>query len=96
MRVDIFTPSIPFAWEAMKKVVRVQSPLGEAAFLSAESIAVFKMMFFRPKDVLDVERLMAVQGDAFDFDYVRRWIVEMMGENDERTRALDKLAESRR
>lgn len=96
MRVDLFTPSIPFAWEASKTTVRVQGPQGEAAFLSAESIAVFKLMFFRPKDLLDVEKLIEVQGAALDLDYIRSWIVRMMGEEDERTTALDAMIERRR
>lgn len=95
LRVDLFTPSIPFSWEAMQKTVRVQSPLGEAAFLSAESIAVFKLMFFRPKDLLDVEKLIEVQGESLDLAYIRDWIVKMMGEVDERTVALDKLIRHR-
>lgn len=91
MRVDLFTPSIPFAWEAKNTVVIVEGPKGKAAYLSAESIAIFKLMFFRPKDLLDVEKLIEVQGDSLDIDYIRSWIVDMMGEDDERTKALDDL-----
>ena len=96
MRVDLFTPSIPFAWEAMSRVVRVTSPQGEAAYLSAESIAVFKLMFFRPKDLLDVEKLIEVQGDSLDLQYIRSSLVAMMGEDDERTKALDALIDPSR
>jgi len=91
MRVDLFTPSIPFAWEAMEKAVRIRGPHGEAAFLSAESIAIFKLLFFRPKDLLDVEKLIEVQGNALDVGYIRSWIVDMMSEDDERTQALDQI-----
>ncbi len=91
LRVDLFTPSIPFSWEAMRTTVRVNSHVGEAAYLSAEAIAIFKLMFFRAKDVLDVEKLIAVQGADLDAAYVRRWIVDMMGEDDERTQAWDRL-----
>ena len=95
MRVDLFTPNIPFAWEAKNRVVRVRGPAGEAAYLSAESIAVFKLMFFRPKDILDVQKLIEVQGDALDVRYVRDWIVRMMGEGDERTIELDRMTRRR-
>lgn len=95
MRVDLFTPSIPFSWEAMRKTVRIKSALGEAAYLSAESIAVFKLLFFRPKDLLDVEKLIEVQGEDLDLAYIRDWIVEMMGEDNERTVALDNLIRQR-
>lgn len=91
MRVDLFTPSIPFAWEAMRTRRRLAGPSGEADYLSPESTAVFKLLFFRPKDLLDLEKLLAVQGTALDAPYVRRWMVEMMGEGDERVVAWDQL-----
>jgi hypothetical protein len=91
LRVDLFTPSIPFAWEAMRTRVRVKGPLGEATYLSAESIAVFKLLFFRGKDQLDVEKLIAVQGKDLDCAYIRSWLVQMMGEDDERVVALDRF-----
>jgi hypothetical protein len=34
--------------------------------LSPEDLAVFKLLFFRAKDLLDLERLVAFLGDAFD------------------------------
>ena len=91
LRVDVFTPSIPFAWEAMSTRRRLKGPSGEAWYLSAEAIAIFKLLFFRGKDLLDVEKLVAVQGDDLDRAYVRRWIVEMMGGNDERVVAWDRI-----
>jgi hypothetical protein len=95
MRVDIFTPSIPFAWEAMRTRRRVHGPSGEAFFLSAEATAVFKLLFFRAKDLVDVEKLVVVQGRDLDRPYVRRWLVDMMGETDERTTAWDAITARR-
>ena len=91
LRVDLFTPSIPFAWEAMTTRRRLRSPLGEAYYLSPEATAIFKLLFFRAKDQLDVEKLVAVQGADLDRTYVRRWMVEMMGEGDERVAAWDEI-----
>jgi hypothetical protein len=92
MRIDVFTPSIPFSREAERTRVRVPGPDGGADwFLSAEALAIFKLLFARPKDFVDLERLLAVQGPDLDRAYVRRWIVEMMGEDDERTRRWDDL-----
>jgi hypothetical protein len=62
-------------------------------FLSAEALAVFKLLFFRPKDLVDLQRLLAVQGPALDTAYIRRHLVEMMGEDDERTRRWDELVD---
>ncbi len=92
MRIDVFLPSIPFAHEASRTRVRVTSPEGWSGwFLSPEAITVFKLLSFRGKDIVDLERLVAVRGDSLDHAYVRRWIVEMMGETDERTRRWDDI-----
>ncbi len=92
-RIDVFTPSIPFAWEALK--TRVSMEVGDggrrAWFLSAEALSFFKMMFFRGKDIVDLERLISNQGRKLDAPYVRRWLVETMGEDDERVRKWDEL-----
>ena len=61
-------------------------PVDEAA-----ARAVFKLLFFRAKDLVDLERLIAVQGGAVDVPYVRARIVEMLGEEDPRVEALDRL-----
>lgn len=91
MRVDLFTPSIPFSWEAMRTRRRLAGPSGEADYLSAEATAIFKLLFFRDKDLLDLAKLLAVQGTDLDAPYVRRWMVEMMGESDERIVKWDDL-----
>lgn len=90
-RIDVFTPSIPFSWEALK--TRVSVKVGDSAvwFLSAEALSFFKMMFFRGKDIVDLERLISSTGKRLDAPYVRRWLVETMGEDDERVRKWDEL-----
>lgn len=96
LRVDLFTPSIPFSWEAARTRVRLAGPSGSAWYLSAEATTLFKLLFFRGKDQLDVEKLVAVQGAALDRAYVRRWLVDMMGEDDERVAFWDGLVGERR
>jgi hypothetical protein len=91
MRIDVFLPSIPFAHEAEHTRIRVTDDAGWSGwFLSAEALAVFKLLFFRGKDVVDLERLVAVRPEL-DTGYVRRWIVDMMGEDDDRTRRWDDI-----
>jgi hypothetical protein len=91
-RLDVFTPSIDFAWEAARTRVRRAFDGQEAWFLSAEALAVFKLLFFRPKDLVDLERLVAVQGAQLDVAYVRRQMVAMMGEEDPRVQRWDELS----
>jgi hypothetical protein len=39
------------------------------------------MLFFRPKDLIDVERMLAVRGPELDRAFVRSSLVEMLGED---------------
>ena len=89
-RVDVFVPSIPFYEEAARH--RVRTPIGgkDTWVHSAEVLAVFKLLFFRPKDLIDVERMLTVRGTDFDRGLVRRALVEMLGE-DERLAAWDAI-----
>lgn len=92
-RVDVFAASIDFSWEAERtRVVRdVQGQ--NVHFLSAESLAVFKLLFFRGKDIVDLERLIAVRPEL-DHPWIRRHIVAMMGESDPRVVKWDELCAS--
>ncbi len=63
--------------------------------LSPETLAVFKMLFYRPKDLADLGQLLEIQRDRFDVGFVRRELVEMMGEDDERIATWDELVGSR-
>lgn len=91
-RVDVFVPSIPFYQEAEKRRVRTLIGGQPTWVHSAEVLAVFKMLFFRPKDLLDVERMLRVQGDAFDRSFVRDALVDML-EEDARIPKWDELCE---
>jgi hypothetical protein len=92
MRIDVFTLSIPFSEEAGRTRVRLSDPDGEAVwFLAPEALTIFKLLFFRPKDLADLERLVSVQGASLDRLYVRSWMVEMMGDDDPRVRAWEDL-----
>jgi hypothetical protein len=59
--------------------------------LASEALAIFKLMFFRSKDIADLERLVATQGSAMDLAYVRHWIADMMGDDDPRVAKWDEL-----
>lgn len=90
-RIDVFTPSIDFSWEAARtrecKLVEGR----RVWFLSAEALCVFKLLFFRGKDLVDLERLVAVQGHAVDGAYVRAQVAAMVGDDDPRIAAWDRI-----
>lgn len=89
-RVDVFVPSIPFYDEAAKRRVRTKLGARETWVHSAEVLTVFKMLFFRPKDLVDVERMLTVQGAAFDRAFVRDSLVGML-DDDERITTWDAI-----
>jgi hypothetical protein len=84
-RIDMFTPSIEFSWEAARTRVCRRIEGIDVWFLSAEALCV------RGKDLVDLERLIAVQGAAVDGVYVRAHIAAMVGEDDPRVVAWDRL-----
>ena len=92
-RVDVFVPSIPFYDSARERRRRVVVFEREASVLDAESLCVFKMLFFRSKDLADIERLIALRSALDDFDpiFVRNALIEVVGEDDERIERWDAL-----
>lgn len=90
-RVDVFVPTIPFYEEAHRRVRMATFRGRPRPFLDAESLAVFKLLFYRAKDLLDLERLVAVAGADLDHTFVREQIAGMMGEDDPRVRDWDAI-----
>lgn len=90
VRVDLFVPDIPFYSEAERTRQEVVLEGQPIHVLSAEAIAVFKMLFFRDKDLTDLKRLIAVHG-GLDRDYVRAQLVGMVGEDDDRIGSWDEM-----
>ncbi|MDH5675092.1 MAG: hypothetical protein OEZ06_23380 [Myxococcales bacterium] len=90
VRVDVFVPSIPFYAEAARR--RVATVLvGRRTWVhSAEVLSVFKLLFFRPKDLLDIERMLQVQGTRFDRAFVRAALVDML-QDDPRIEKWDEI-----
>ncbi len=92
LRVDVFVPAIPYYAELegrRRQVLLLGKPLW---ILGANDLAVLKMMFFRRKDLADVEAILRDQGPSLDRGYVRRRLVELAGEADERVAAWDELS----
>jgi hypothetical protein len=91
IRIDLFLPVLALSHEAMQRRVRV--PFGErqAWILSAEDVALFKLIFGRTKDQADLERLFAAQRGRLDLDYLDRWVAELFAADDVRQRRYGEL-----
>jgi hypothetical protein len=91
LRVDVFFPTIPFyeAAKARRRLVPLRD--GHVQVWDAETLAVFKMMFFREKDLLDLKRIVANQKTGFDGEWVRKQLVEIYGTRDVRIGRWDEI-----
>jgi hypothetical protein len=74
-RLDVFMAHHPWHAEMHKRRVSLATPEGRARwFLSAEDTALAKLIYARPKDIEDLQRLFAVQAGRLDLEYLRRWL----------------------
>jgi hypothetical protein len=90
-RVDVFPPTLALHDSARERVV-VHPLLGRPArFLSAEDLMLFKVLYHRAIDLVDLERLLAVQGPKLDFAYVRRWLEKLLPVDDPRLAEIETM-----
>jgi len=92
LRVDVFLPTLPFYETARKRRREVLLGSERIMIWDAETLAVFKMMFFRRKDVADVEQMLRAGGKGFDRGWVRKQIEEIYGPRDPRLAEWDELS----
>jgi hypothetical protein len=82
--VDPFFATVPFLDSARQRAIRVEFEGQSVSFLSAEDLAICKVLFNRQKDWSDLQSVLTVQGDALDVGYIRSWLHEMLGDEDGR------------
>lgn len=90
-QVDVFVPTNAFYEHAKARRRKVHLGNQEVVVLDAETLAVFKMMFFRPRDMADIHDLLRVQGATFDRDWVRARLLDIVGQFDPRIVQWDEL-----
>lgn len=90
MVVDVFLSSHPQYAEMKTRRVSIEVLGTRLWFLSAEDLCLHKLIYGRPKDLIDLERLIAVR-PSLDLAYVRSWMVRMIPAGDRRFEALDDL-----
>lgn len=80
IRVDVFANSIPLHWDAARRRRRVEFGGEEVWFLSIEDLLALKLLFFRPKDIEDCKRAVALLGEDLDVDYVAEQLRAHVGD----------------
>lgn len=90
MVVDVFLSSHPQYADMKARRVSLEVLGTRLWFLSAEDLCLHKLIYGRPKDLIDLERLIAVRRNI-DLAYVRSWMVGMVPAGDRRFEALDDL-----
>ena len=95
-RIDLFIAHHPWHAEMQRRRVSLPTPDGQPRwFLSLEDTALARLLYARPKDVLDLERLFAVQAGHIDLAYLRQWLPRMVPAGDARLGLLEDLARRR-
>lgn len=90
-RLDLFFNSIPLHASASQRAHGVNLLGVEVPILSVEDLVVFKLLFNRHKDVVDIEAMVEESGDKLDLQYVRHWLIECVGEDDARVETWNAL-----
>jgi hypothetical protein len=90
-RIDVFLPIAPFYEVARQRRRRFDLDGQPVMIWDAESLAVFKMMFFRDKDLVDVKQMLRTQGNQFDRAWVREQLEDTFGRCDPRVARWEEL-----
>lgn len=83
-KLDLFFAYAPFHEEARKRTRDSAFDGVPIWVLAAEDIIVFKVIFDRPHDWRDIERIFHRMGDKVDLGYAVGWLATMLGEDDSR------------
>ena len=89
--VDVFLPIVDFYETARLRRQSVRLGRQNVWIWDAESLVIFKMMFFRRKDLADVEQILRQRGNHLDRPFVRNELVMLYGQRDPRLGAWDDL-----
>lgn len=84
--IDLFFAAAPFHAEVARRVRRVPFAGHEVKVLCAEDLAVFKAMFDRPKDWVDIDEM--ANSGALDRTVAARRLESLLGPGDPRVGRL--------
>jgi hypothetical protein len=90
-RIDFFVSFHRYHDKVRSRVLHVDLRGLKIPVLSAEDLLIFKVLFSRPKDWVDVTNLIAARGAGLDPGYIEHWIGELLDETDKRRQRLKNL-----
>ncbi len=91
IRVDVFVPAIRIYADLALHVRRVTLLDRPISIVGPEDLLTLKMMFFRRKDLADVEAVLRNSAGRVDMNSVRAALVGLVGADDERVIEWDKI-----
>jgi hypothetical protein len=93
--IDLFFSYDPLHASCLTRIRSV--PFGaeaELPILTAEDLVIFKVLFDRPKDWVDVAEVLYARGPAFDASYTLDWLRRILETRDARLERIEKLLRS--
>jgi hypothetical protein len=86
-----------FSYDALHESCRerrrqVAFPGQSLTILSAEDLAIFKVLFSREKDWRDLAEMLFAQGEQFDLAYAADWLERILAQGDDRLARFQALA----
>ncbi len=87
--IDLFFSVLPFHDQVARDVRQVPFEDRSIPVLGCTALAVFKAMFHRPRDWVDIESM--VEARALDLGEAARWVGEMAGPDSAEARKLGEL-----
>lgn len=94
MRVDVFLSDTILTERARTRVQPKEIGGRTIQVLAVEDLVLFKLVFYRDKDLLDIRYLLPLVPDL-DTTYVRTSLVDAVGQDDVRVRAWDEIVSAR-
>ena len=91
--LDVFFAVHPLYGSCDRRAVTVPFDGGSIRVLSGEDLVIFKALFNRPKDWVDIDQILRMNEARFDSAYVLNWLDELVGPLDgARLRLAERLA----
>ena len=83
--IDLFFAYDAFHFHAAARVRTVPFGGDPIVILAPEDLLVCKVVYNRRKDWIDIEQMLLLTAGTLDLDDVRRWVVALVGADDDRT-----------